>query len=86
MKMGFKHSVERWAEDWTGWILTAILVLFGLLMFIGLPIAIASDHSAEDFIAECSQHEPHYQCVAKWRSGQPDTVVTPAPIVIPVGR
>lgn len=83
--MNIKDRVEMWMMDWFGWFLCG----FFLLALAGVVVCIfvaATDHSEADFIAECSQHEPHYQCVAKWRAGESHTTVAPVPVVIPVGR
>lgn len=82
--MSFKRAVENWFDEWTGWIIGGSLIGLALLMFIGF-ICAATDDSERKFISECSDHEPHYQCVAKWRAGEPKTVVVPTPpVVVPV--
>lgn len=62
--------------------LALALVLIGVL--VGFIIAVAKVDTANrlEFMAECEQHRPKYECTALWRAGEPGVV--PVPVVIPV--
>lgn len=38
-------------------------------------IVAVSVREQREFMAECQQHQPKYQCTALWKASQPDTVV-----------
>ena len=56
------------------WIIACIV---GLLVAVGWGSYLAAQEKAE-FMAECKQDRPSYECLAMWRSGnKPTTIVVP---------
>lgn len=58
-----------------------------VIPIIGLFVLLSDGGKAEqEFMSECLQHRPRYECVAMWRAGdsKPYPIVIPMPI--PMGR
>lgn len=54
---------------------TNITIGVTLLSLAAVVWAVASGIGAKrEFMAECQQHQPKYQCTALWAASQPDTV------------
>lgn len=67
--------------DMWGFILFVLLVVVGIFALVYV-IADADIKAKNEFIAECMQHQEHYQCVALWRAGESHDQVVP--VFIPV--
>jgi hypothetical protein len=55
------------------WIIACIV---GLLVAVGWGSYLAAQEKAE-FMEECEQDRPKYECTAMWREGTPKTVIVP---------
>lgn len=49
----------------------ATAVLAGFVVW----VIVLTARERQEFMAECQQHQPKYQCTALWNASQPDTVV-----------
>ncbi len=65
-----------WIFDNMGWVFLALL---GLV--VGLLVLAENDARAE-FMHECIEARPQYECTAMWRSAQPQVQVVPVPMII----
>lgn len=54
-------------------ILSGVVFGVAVIAFLGWIVAV-SVREQREFMAECQQHQPKYQCTALWGASQPDTV------------
>jgi hypothetical protein len=71
-----KRIIE-WFKDRDGVELLIIGGVVGILVLVVLQVTLESNERAE-FMRECEQDRPKYECTAMWRSGKKPA----APIVI----
>ncbi len=68
--------------DWEDVSLHGALWFCVLLFVVGIPAMVYQETKARDeFMKECLQERPQYECTAMWRSGRKNTTVVP--VIIP---
>jgi hypothetical protein len=77
--------VRLYAEDWLFVGFLTLLLALVLAMGFGIVAQARADGKARaEFMAQCEEHRPAYECTAMWRDGEPETVVAPVPMFIPL--
>ena len=72
----------RWASTTYSWpwiTMGAVLALFVSVIVIGIG---RQNTRYAEYLADCMEHRPRYECVLLWRQSQPRD--SDAPIIIPV--